>query len=1165
MIHSSGEETLLGLLPVEEESQREILILVREEVDGDYRNLLRGLQLHPAVYSYACILVVSLQMTEGTCWPCFDAYNGLNLNISSNGQAQAQIANNFHRACKWLGLYSEWRSPVETLTDQAGIILQWINPLANATKRIGQEFKFPAPEDITGLYFFAQKLAERIDPGQQRLRKFLKTPYGYRVAQSMASAVNNGEYNHLPVHMRGKIKDSLLECEANQLKEPYISLEQLNEHEDSQPRLILNIPRQSWSSRNLYWEVLCEGGQLRRVSGLEGLIAPLASGSTEVRLCEDNRVHTLYKFNEMPNLEEPIMLFDYNTRKKIGTLLSKSGSNKLLELGTGEYEIWTLPGTKVSLGDNPPQELAENPVYLDLKEDSPKISFFINEGIWSIQADRKPRIKLEFDSGSQLMTVEKEKIYYSMPQLCELSIPSNESTVFADVEFIASAKTGEYFAQLEAKECPGIVSTDLSPQLIEFLDQLPPGIHSIKAYAGIANHRKKLCSFLYWKDLNYVSPGRFACSNIPHDYDQEIWVGLSLSSQGTSLLYQEDCGSNKVTVFADEKSIQLFKDGLFAELINGSRSEFIGKETQHYCTSYSDQRQMNFHTSTAGKWKLVVKGEKCPSPFTIHEFGPRSMTKQLCLATLPASYGNYGEIWAEATDGTTPRRRLLTFSRDVVADQIQFSQLKDENNQLPPRCQASFVISDQGNREIRILVKDLFAEPGQSGETLEAFTSVGLSKSHSMEVDLPNIGVLGLSVDAESPNESKVNLHWPVNSPKPSFYLLEFETRANGRKWTQLALNDRGRKSNAVCTLVAAAYNLREETAESFWRSFVSGVYNERIIYPETKSADLNVRHWLDKLSQVLSNTYHGLIFKRLKWVSKAYQLLATSVIQNGSIEQKAALKEHSLENFSANLALPQSSFVKNAHLAFAQHPEILANRVQVPSQKKDEESVTCQTLDFLNQDPFSQGIDDLTTTSPSLDHMLGSKQYGKIGYTPGIGIFWKMVEATDYQTIAMEEELRPLSPEHCSYALGQLHKRAFRLNTVEIAKNHTDDYFARVRQRFQHYTGHKSRFIADPIKKITGVQSWTEMELPQLKGESDFNHMIKQAVFLLAGWVTLRANRHLSRREYLEGLGNWIYENPSVKFWVISQDLSLLLTLAPEWFAYCRLFWHLTLKPSRK
>ena len=157
-----------------------------------------------------------------------------------------------------------------------------------------------------------------------------------------------------------------------------------------------------------------------------------------------------------------------------------------------------------------------------------------------------------------------------------------------------------------------------------------------------------------------------------------------------------------------------------------------------------------------------------------------------------------------------------------------------------------------------------------------------------------------------------------------------------------------------------------------------------------------------------------------------------------------------------------------------------------------------------------------------------------------------------------------PLSPHHCAFALKRLRRRVNRIQSEQL-----DGFLASQRSLLTREYERGQRIIEPTIKRKVGIENFRDLHLPlgDLLTHSDpcTRDLFKksgQLLFLLAGWVSLRAANELEQEDYASRLNEWFgFNRGNADDPFLAKRICLLLSLGPEWLAFLRLFWEVILR----
>ena len=177
---------------------------------------------------------------------------------------------------------------------------------------------------------------------------------------------------------------------------------------------------------------------------------------------------------------------------------------------------------------------------------------------------------------------------------------------------------------------------------------------------------------------------------------------------------------------------------------------------------------------------------------------------------------------------------------------------------------------------------------------------------------------------------------------------------------------------------------------------------------------------------------------------------------------------------------------------------------------------------------------------------------------------FWEDVIEAESENKPFGPDTIPLSPHHCAVALKRLRRRVHRIQSDQI-----DGFLFSQRSSLTRAYDSGQRIIEPTIKRKVGIAKFRDLRLPlgDLFSESDpqtrdLFEKAGQLLFLLTGWVSLRARDSLVQEEYAGKLNEWFGINREhAEDPLLAKQICLLLSLGPEWFAFLRLLWEVILR----
>jgi len=1209
-------QTLLGLLPIDDFEQEELISSLRNEVSGDHRRLRRFLELFPGATAYAFSFIVSKWYEGGSCWPIFARKEGLAVTIANS--VQGSFTDRFKYVCKHtLHLHQveegESYGRVDALLAQAGIVKQWVPHLADAVRVAEREFILPDPEDEHGLREFSFFLAGKVPQAQARLGRFLRSSNGVVLARALAVSVLRGNFENLPVHMRAQMKDALENAGGSQMKGPYLRLGwTLNSRGEETSHMFLVLPSQRGKVISDYtqWKIEQCGGREYRFSAIEEREVPAIPGENHVTMLNPKRGSDReWCISGAPSNEEPFFVFDAITgRKRKKITFTQDGSTRTARLPTGNYEILAHPDTQVitqggtEIAGNDPWEISLRPGKL------PARFLHLNQK-WVIDADRKPGMRLNFPVAKELHTDAGRVIRYGDPVDCELWVPYKSGEKFACVSI---KRLQGKIATLESSvEVPldfgetGFAFANLLAPLSEFIEELPAGIHEIVFEYGTDSSQGTPYRFQYWKGLIYDGDGIFKCDAIPYNYDPITWRGLE--ANGNNLLYRQDRGGAMVQIICGGEPDSVRKDGVFVRLEEqNGEGHFLRPQDPPLAIQDNDDRSLVFETSNPGKWLVSIFATEIEGERDFLDFTERRLNRKVRLGSVLAAYGRSGKIFQKAREEHLPRRPLLTYGKRAVGRKLKLKQSEID----PSRFQASFRLPRNEFTKIRIVARDIFKDAVEQEVIFESEEVI--CGEYGRFWHDSKLGYVTLSMEKRSKrDEWKMVFSWQIGMPEPSIYFFDMMGKKDdSQEFKMIELDDHPNPSNAR---FFAGPNKLEPCREDdgSWKRLLSSVrhyddefnedaFSSQLSFDGFSTKDIEL--WFGRFRKLLLFKYHRYVWGRVDWMQNAFFFFCkqafkqdctarTDTLARNAVlglteraEERESLSLISSLTFGQNpsiLALPADAFVP---VADGLSPETAVESTYIALGKLSQTERICDALDFgtrimdfSNLRPLAlfRGFKNFTSASNGLVEFKNfdwesiltiqhAQTQGEGERDVRLSPFWEDVIEAFSENKPFGPDTIPLSPHHCAFALKRLRRRVNRIQSEQL-----DGFLASQRSLLTREYERGQRIIEPTIKRKVGIENFRDLHLPlgDLLTHSDpcTRDLFKksgQLLFLLAGWVSLRAANELEQEDYASRLNEWFGINRgNADDPFLAKRICLLLSLGPEWLAFLRLFWEVILR----
>ena len=1204
----SFSPTLLGLLPIEQREQDQILLQVRTWIDGDSSRLCELVKDYPGLGAYACVVSVSKGMVGMEFWGTFEAEDSLNV-IISDQSSKDTLTDLFIEACKELGLETRSveqngrRDNVNVFLGQAAIISQWVQDLADAIVRISREGRIPSPSAPGAVEEFTSRLLEVIPYPQRRLLTFLGEPGGGYLAKTLLEAKGNGDFRHIPVHMRLDMQAALDEAairgHSGHIRAPFAEMFQ-NDEDVEVPWL--TFPRQSSKVANdqTTWRyVVKETGERDAFCHLDGENdgVRLGDGKAEVYL-ENLKDGTSRKWEicGWPDQDDPIKVYElvpfgnYEVWKLRTIIPDEDEGTRRVFLPRGDYKFLTLAGTNFLQGGEwtPIDEGGSQEVSLDPQAES-EASFAVGGKRWIFELELEPGFWLAVKNKIALSPQEEDRrIYYSdfadVWAYLHESLATDEDTL--KVHFRVGGQSEEHVQTLKKfDENAKLLWADLKGQFDELLSNLSPGIHRIQ----ISTEGAKAEGRLYWKGLRYHTKGKFKCDEFPADFDETLWRGLK--EENGNLVYEPGKGAPDVILCCEGDPIRVPKDRVFVTLNDGAGGSLIIPEGEHLEVFDQDSKETVFETSDPSKWKLVVReADGTPREQLLHRFTDRKSRFRQAMDSLVVSYPDHNQVWAIERDATGKKegdeRLLFSFSHIKPAS----FRLDLENNS------ATFIMPNEIHSLkfgfLDLLATDTDEDPEDLGiqteysvETLKSrgITSLGCGKVGSLTISMVRAGRWELQV------------LWPENLQVPSVYALDIFCKQQGDKdWTYLKLKEtEGSPSAARLILSPDGIDSKEE--DPVWKKALLRSWNwdpGNAGLPDIRFSSLSkddISKWFRRFQDHLLVKYHSKIWNgQAKWLAFAYlhfckhgfssldhgirDTFAISAVEGLDRRANTNFNELSISSnlaFSHNfelLAVPSCAFQSLAGVST--NSPVLSTFSAIGRLGRDEPEQPELRLNGYVWEPHYQSGKKAPVALANLPFLLGFTDTGVFGGKFGaewlpshnLEVFGDLIQEEIWGDSQFDQDTVLLSEEHIGIALRKLAHRCTRL------KQSSDPgqglYW--IRKDIDRISGQPFEKVSNLIKKVI----WDEKLMGNIQNllvplpwkPKSIEYKLGNAIFLLAGLVSLAASGKLGVDAYLSELEGWLRDHGGENEGGGSEYVMvrLLLSQGPEWFALCRLHWEI-------
>jgi hypothetical protein len=1155
LIGESPDRTILGLLPMEQQDQLDLMQTVRSETQGQLSRLETRLEIFPAASAYAIALALSKGTEEAKLWPAVER----ELGVVVGGAKREAFSELFEHACRKLGLVVPTEDSglkasknLRPIIFQAGILGYWRQCLADAVNNYRSAFT--ELDDAEQVARFALELAKKVPAAEARCRQTLESEAGPLICREILRAFLANNYSLLPPHLREPMREAFKDRERVGIRSPFLRFQP----EDASLGVVLPKQSAKLASYRSCWCRTAPNNPSQRLShsALEevSLAASDLPGNTfEVALCgllkglEDQCFAVKLK----PDEQDPFFVFRANSGKRLHV-----GRQSLIELTPGDYDL-LLPSDA--------QTSEDESFVANGKFKTARLEFFPGRADLTITIGaRQFTFRPWFAAGftvkdkrdHKLQSLEGDILYYETDLGVQAFVPVDNGQPGEEMSFKVECP-GE--PSMPPKSCTlapksskeGYHFYDVSTSLAGgFLTDLPPGIHEVSVLAeGKSRHFQ--CKFMFWKGFMGESfPFGFRCSEPPRNFDASASVGLAANAQGLQLRSDHAGAEVLLAVKKPERKFTLPKPGLWLSLYDPQQAE-----TRHVAVGSSFEVD-----PSAGQTVTVQSGDLLPWTITcqgtvLTRLVPGHPRHAFNFSTLGAQFGKSGSIEAANPSGT--RKTLLTFAesnlmRDLVVDAPAGSLT----------YRASFKVSRSHAQQLEVTVTN-FAErnPVPSRQEIEL---------RDGEIRAEALGEEGAVWAISAKDEAWcVELAATYEKLSPGIHFIDFRVRQQVEEsWRPLKLADKFGLSESRLVLCGPTPQDQPDN----WTRLVTSACGAA-----QKGVKFSVS-WLSlkdgELADILHRLQEALLFKYATPVWPFVNWLET-VLMHVS-QQFYSLEEETQKSFAAAallglkrrverglsvqstllfgcqsklLAIPgvrfpiQDNLVGSIDHAFA----VFAGIAAAPTLQSV--AASTQQLDF----GFWGSFENFPQVASGL-----APEFKNFGYASYFKSLSTAIADLDFNEAHCEARVM-LSAEHFLACIRALNRRVGPLEQVRMGVNNRGA-LTRVSGEIQKI-GNQLSQVASTLKAKLGIPGYSELAVAIPVAQSELVQMISDALLSITAMARMNSSGLLERKDYrelLQILLNPEAEDVALRF----KRLCLLLSLGPELFSFYMLFWEAALKP---
>ena len=1178
LIGQCPSATILGLLPVDPSDQDTILELVRTLSKGDFTRLKNLQNDYPAATSYAIALALSKGTTEPNFYNALE--NVLGVKFPSNRRQELPMA--LDGACRALGLVmpeSEEKPHsdrnLRPIIFQAGILHYWVNPLAEAVLNYLENNPCPDLEDEQQVVPFARLLAERVPAAQARLRRTLESSVGPLVCRAILSAFSSRDFDQLPPHLREPMREARKKTGGESIRSPYLRYNP----EDGSMEVVL--PRQSsrLADFNSCW-VLGTNTYNAMIEGTLA-IADLVGTKCEIRLkgLRNQFRDQVFTVKLAPDEQEPFFVF-----RAIDGRRMQVGLWPVIELPLGDYHV-VIP---VEHRTNEEDAFALRGQFkagkVEIFPGREDLKILVGASKFALRPRLGSDLLLHDKAGNKLQSLDGTALFYGDNLEMQAYTPAATIGDSEAMEFKAECLENpvilpKMLLRDKASTRGAYAFYDLSADLVRpFLNALPAGIHEVQVTAE--GRARSFCrKFFYWKGFRRTTKSfGFVCDEVPRNFDATTSVGIRKAERGLQICDDHPAPEVVVGIKHPQKIFTLAKPGIWLRLVAperlDSRPIALGKSIDVNSTE-----QLVLESGDTLPWKIY-----CDRTM-LAELKPGQAKHTLNLGALLSQFGD--SLALEARNSSDQTLKLVSFAKANLARQLEVeaaghsplcNQLQglfgaDKNlavEEAPgDTCyRASFRIGHSQIQQLEVRTSN-FAEADselalQQIEMIEGQVALKVS-----DLELAKITIKADSSDWLLSFEAN-----PTTLP-PGVYFVDFRTRKAGQpRWQNLKVADKHGLSESRLVFYS---NPKCASADHAWGRTLMLAFSKPDLDQDCEAERATANTPVKGVELALKRLQEALLFKYASPVWPYVKWLETALVRTCNDSYLTANEK--LARIFADAAVAglvqkaRLSLSIHSTLVFGSQPLLLSVAGANYSAGELESQVgrtigeigklaTTKSLKEYAETHFAKGCahEKFLKWFTNFNAVATNKaqEFKDFDYQRYFEYLTNESQELDFRQ-AEVNLATTLTAEHFLAAVTALNRR-FRPLEKARNSNETGEALGRLNSEIQ-ACGNRLDQVAPTVKELVGFPNYLPLSIPISIAESVLVQVISDLLLTVTGLARLTANGLLNRDLYLHRLES-LLSPEGTSLARRTHRLCLLLSLAPELFAFYMLFWEVTLKP---
>jgi hypothetical protein len=1155
LIGQCSSPTILGLLPVEPSDQDGILELVKTLANGSFNQLAKLQEDYPAATSYAIALALSKGTTEANFYNALESQMGVKFPMNRRQELSMAL----DVACRALGLVMP-ESEEDTTSDrnlrpiifQAGILHYWVEPLASAVMSYLDRNPCPDLEDEQQVARLALLLAERVTANQARLRRTLESSVGPLVCRAILAAFSSRDFDQLPPHLREPMRETRKKTGGESIRSPYLR------YNPEHGLIEVVLPKQSsrladfnscWVLGTNSYNALIE--RTLAVSDLPGTKCQIRLTGLRNKFQDQN-----FTIKLAPDEQDPFFVFRAADGRRLQVCVQR-----VIELPLGDYHMVLPLEHKTNEEDAFVVRGLFKAAKIEMFPGRDDLEISVEEN----KAVLRPRLGSDLlihdKAGKKLQAVDGVALFYGDELEVQAftpadSIGDSEAMVFKIECLENPAVVPKNLLREKASTRGAYLFYDLSADLVRpFLNDLPAGIHELHVTAE-GRARSFSRRFCYWKGFRRTTKNfGFVCDDLPHNFDATTSVGVCKAEKGLQISEDHQGSEVVIGVTRPGRTFTLAKPGLWLRLTDPERLDSrpigLGKSIE-----VNSSEQLIVESGDTLPWEI-----RCGQT-TLAVLKPGQAKQTLILGALLSQFGESCVLEGKNSAGQT--QTLVAFSKASLA--------RDLKVEVPSGGQfyrASFRIGRSQVSEFDVKVSN-FADENEVDHTQRIEVAQG---EFAMTGYASDVAKLKFTADG---GDWVVEFEASLATLPAGVYFVDFKTRKEGQtRWQPLKVADKHGLSES--RLVITTDPVCEQGSGTWGSVLKRASENPDLDAPDGASATVNIpekelKPILDRLQSTLLFKYASQVWPSIQWLDVALVRLcrdhyaswsdpALGIFADVAVTSLSQKSESTLSIYSTLVFGSQELVLTQRGNTFAETglPETEVGRAF----REIGKLADAKSLKEYAAAHFLKGCahGNLLNWFPNFLAVVSNREqeFKRFDHQRFFDYLAERSQELDFKQAEINSDLL-LTPGHFLMAIRALNRR-FRPLEQARNRNETGATLDRLNSEIQ-ACGNRLDQVSPTVKGLVGFPNYRDLSIPICIAESVLVQGVSDLLLTVTGLARLTANGLLSREKYLQRLG--VLLNPEGEQCARrTHRLCLLLSLAPELFAFYMLFWDATLKPQ--